>query len=94
MAGTYARRDLIDRIERKIELTQFDKDPRQKGTNKLAGIMEVVLNLDELDNTDNFEDGKPSELYLHITWLLMMIIHISNPTPLSIRNLRVASSFL
>ena len=27
--------------------------------NKLRGITEMILNLDELDNTDNLEDGRP-----------------------------------
>ena len=59
--GTYMRRQLINLMERKIELTQFDKDPQIKRMNKLAGIMEIVLNLDKLDNTDNLENGKPSD---------------------------------
>ena len=28
--------------------------------NKLPGITEMTLNLDKLDNTDNLEDGRPS----------------------------------
>ena len=37
--------------------------------NKLKGITEMVLNLDELDNTDNLEDGRPSNVLLayHVT---------------------------
>ena len=31
-----------------------------KQTNKLAGITEVVLNLNKLDNTTNLENRKPS----------------------------------
>ena len=30
MAGTYTRRELIDLVEGKIELSQFDKNPRIK----------------------------------------------------------------
>ena len=67
-AETYMRQELIDLVEGKIKLTQFDKDPRIKRTNKLEGIMEVVLNLNELDNTNNLEDRKPiAILYLRIT---------------------------
>ena len=61
---------MIDIIEGKIELTHFDdEEPRIKKTNKLAGIMEVVLNLDKLDNTDNLENRKPSNtLFMyHVT---------------------------
>ena len=69
MAGTYKRMKLIDLVEGNIELTQFDKDPGKKRRNKLEGITEVILTLDELDNNNNLEDGKPSNslfTYLHI----------------------------
>ena len=58
MAGTYTRRELINLIEGKLKLAQFDEERRITRTNKLAGIMEIVLTLDELDNADNFEDRK------------------------------------
>ena len=37
--------------------------------NKLGGITEMILNLNELDNTDNLEDGRPSNVLLnyHVT---------------------------
>ena len=67
--GTYTRRELIDLVERKVEITQFDKDPQIKRMNKLEGITEVVFDLDELDNSDNFEDGSPSNTLFtyHVT---------------------------
>ena len=52
-AETYTRRELIDLAEGKIEITQFDKDSRIKGTNMLEGITEVVFSLDLRDNTNN-----------------------------------------
>ena len=54
------RQELIDLIEGKIELTQFGENPRIIKTNKLEGITEVVFSLDELDNTNNLENGSPS----------------------------------
>ena len=42
-AKTYTRRELIDHVEGKIEITQFDKNPRISRTNKLEGITEIVL---------------------------------------------------
>ena len=67
-AGTYMKRELIDLVG-KIELTQFDKNLRIKRTNKLADVKEMVLNLTELDNTDNLEDGRLSNALLthHVT---------------------------
>ena len=37
--------------------------------NKLRGITEMVINLNELDNSDNLKDGKPSNelLTYHVT---------------------------
>ena len=32
--------------------------------NKLRGITEMILNLDELDNSDNLKDGHPSNALL------------------------------
>ena len=65
-AETYRRRELIDIIEGKIELIQFDKNPRISRMNQLAGIIEMVLYLDEHDNSNNLENGNLVILYLHI----------------------------
>ena len=84
--GTYTRRKLIDIVEEKIEMTQSDnEEPHVIKQNKLEGITEVVFSLDEIDNTNNFSNGLPSNtLFMHH----VTILHISNPTLLSIRNLR------
>ena len=69
VAGTYMRRELINLIEGKIELTEFDKNPQIKRMNKLEGINEMVFNLDKLDNTNNLENRKPSNTLVtyHVT---------------------------
>ena len=68
-AGTYTRRELIDLGEEKIKITQFDKDSRIKRMNWLAGIIEMVFDLDELDNSNNLESGSLSNTLLtyHVT---------------------------
>ena len=58
--GTYASRELISILEGIIELNQFEIDDQVTKTNKLKGITEITLNLDELDNSDNLKDGRPS----------------------------------
>ena len=58
--GTYASRELISILEGIIELNQFDADNQVTKTNKLKGITEITLNLDELNNSDNLKDGRPS----------------------------------
>ena len=58
--GTYAGRDLLSMLEGIIELNQFEVDDQVTKTNKLKGITEITLNLDELNNSDNLKDGRPS----------------------------------
>ena len=67
--GTYASRELISILEGIIELNQFEIDDQVTKTNKLKGITEITLNLDELDNSDNLKDRRPSnELFTyHVT---------------------------
>ena len=66
--GTYASRELISILEGIIELNQFETDQVTK-TNKLKGITEMTLNLDELNNSVNLKDGRPSNelLTYHVT---------------------------
>ena len=58
--GTYAGRQLLSIVEGIIELNQFEIDNKVTKTNKLKGITEIIINLDELNNSDNLKDGKPS----------------------------------
>ena len=56
-------------LEGIIELNQFEADNQVIKKNKLKGITEITHNLDELNNSDNLEDGKPSNSLLtyHVT---------------------------
>ena len=67
--GTYASRELISILEGIIELNQFKTDDQVTKTNKLKGITEITLNLDELNNSVNLKDGRPSNelLTYHVT---------------------------
>ena len=67
--GVYAGRELISMLEGIIELNQFEVDDQVTKTNKLKGITEITLNLDELNNSDNLKDGRPSNelLTYHVT---------------------------
>ena len=58
--GTYASTELISMLEGMVELNQFEVDDHVTKTNKLKGITEITLNLDELDNSDNLREGRPS----------------------------------
>ena len=63
-SGTYAGRELISMLEGIIELNQFEVDDQVTKMNKLKGITEITLNLDELNNSDNLKDGRPSNSLL------------------------------
>ena len=63
-SGSYASRELISMLEGIIELNQFEVDDQVTKTNKLKGITEITLNLDELNNSDNLKDGRPSNSLL------------------------------
>ena len=68
-SGTYAGRELISMLEGIVELNQLEADDQVTKTNKLKGITEITLNLDELNNSDNLKDGRPSNelLTYHVT---------------------------
>ena len=59
-SGNYAGRQLLSMLEEMVELNQFEVDDQVTKTNKLKGITEITLNLDELNNSDNVKDGRPS----------------------------------
>ena len=68
-SGTYAGRQLLSIVEGIIELKQFEIDDKVTKTNKLKGITEMIINLDELNNSVNLKDGRPSNelLTYHMT---------------------------
>ena len=68
-SGTYAGRELLSMLEGIVELNQFLVDDQVTKMNKLKGITEITLNLDELNNSDNLKDGRPSNelLTYHVT---------------------------
>ena len=68
-SGTYADRELLSIVEGMVELNQFVVDDQVIKKNKLKGIMEMIINSDELNNSDNLKDGRPSNelLTYHVT---------------------------
>ena len=68
-SGSYAGRELPSMLEGIIELNQFEVDDQVTKTNKLKGIMEMIINLDELNISNNLKDGRPSNelLTYHVT---------------------------
>ena len=68
-SGTYAGRQLLSIVEGMVELNQFEVDDQVIKTNTLKGITEMNINLDELNNSVNLKDGRPSNelLTYHVT---------------------------
>ena len=66
---TYAGRELLSMLEGMIELNKFLVDDQVIKKNKLRGITEMIINSNELDNSNNLEDGRPrnSLLTYHVT---------------------------
>ena len=65
----YAGRELISMLEGIVELNQFEVDDQVTKMNNLKGITEITLNLNELNNSNNLKDGRPSNelLTYHMT---------------------------
>ena len=68
-SGSYAGRQLLSIVEGMVELNQFEVDNQVTKTNKLKGITEMIINLDELNNSIDLKDGRPSNelLAYHVT---------------------------
>ena len=66
---TYTGRELLAMLEGMVELNEFLVDDQVIKNSKLKGITEMILNLNELDNSDNLKDGRPSNKLLthHVT---------------------------
>ena len=65
----FTDRELNASVGRKLITTPLDANDNIIRKDKLACVMEMVLSLDELDNTDNLEDGRLSNFLLryHVT---------------------------
>ena len=68
-SGTYTGRELLSMLEGMVELNEFLVNDQVTKTNKLKGITEMIINLNELNNSNNLKDGRPSNelLTYHVT---------------------------
>ena len=58
--GVYRDKELNAMIGLELKLQMDSRDYVFK-ENKLENVTKIVIGLDELDNVDNLEDGKPSD---------------------------------
>ena len=56
-------------LEGMVELNKFSVDNQVTKTNKLKDITKMIINLDELNNSINLNDGRPSNTLFtyHVT---------------------------
>ena len=94
LSKTYTSRELNAFVEGKHIVSDLDNDPQIIKTNKLAKVTNMIFKLDELDNTNNLEDGNLATPYLHIICLGLKILRISNQQHPDIRNSNVGILFL
>ena len=79
-------------IERKMITTSLNTNENVVKTGKLACIKEVVLSLDELDNTDNLEDGSLSNVLLRHNMTASGEFTHFEPVAAQYKNLKMGSS--
>ena len=82
---------MLSIVEGMVELNQFEVDDQVTKTNKLKGITEITLNLDELNNSDNLKDGRPSNSLLTYYVTSNEDFTFSNPKIPSTKNLKMES---
>ena len=58
--GVYADKELDSLIGMELKSQMLDSRDDIQRTNKFKKIMKVVISLNELDNSDNLKDGRPS----------------------------------
>ena len=58
--GVYMDRELNSLIGTELKSQMLDSRNDVLRTNKLEKVMKMVISLNELDNSDNLEDGRPS----------------------------------
>ena len=87
----YTDKELNALIGLELKSQMIDSREDVLRTNKLEKVMKMTISLNELNNSDNLEDGRPSNaLFTFIYLLVLNILHVLNPAPLNIRPLRMA----
>ena len=67
--GVYMDKELNSLIGTELKSEMLDSRNDIQRTNKLEGIMNMIVSLNELDHSDNLEDGRPSNVLFtyHVT---------------------------
>ena len=87
----YTDKELNEIIGQELKSRIGDCDDILK-TSKLVNGSKITISLNELDNSDNLEDGKPSNTLFMYMLLVPNILRVLNPNPHNIKNLRMTQS--
>ena len=60
--GVYTDKELNSLIGMELKSQMLDSRNKVLRTNKLEGITKIIISLNELDNSDDLEDGRPSNV--------------------------------
>ena len=72
--GTYASREVISMLEGIFELNQFEIGDQVTKMNKLKGITEMIINLDELNNSVK---PRPNKLNISVNFTQQMFSDVA-----------------
>ena len=80
--GVYTDKELDSLIGMELKSQMLDSRDDVLRTNKLKKIMKVAISLNKLDNSDNLEDGKPSNtLFTYYVTSLEYYMHFEPCNP-------------
>ena len=93
LKGTFMGRELSASFGGNLIIAPLDTNQNVIKMDKLAGITEMVLSLNKLENTDNLKDGRLCNVLLryHVTGFEEFLRALNQPL-LSIRDLKMGSS--
>ena len=91
--GVYMDKELNSLIGTELKSQMLDSCNDIQRTNKLVNGTKVTISLNELDNSDNLEDGNPSNtLFTYFVTSPEYSTHFETPNPHNINNLRMIQS--
>ena len=90
--GVYMDKELNSLIEMELKLQMLDSHNDIQRTNKLVNGTKITISLNELDNSDNLEDGNPSNtLFTYFVTSPEYFTHFEPQSP-QYKNLRMTQS--
>ena len=90
--GVYMDNELNSLIGMELKSQMLDSCNDIQRTNKLVNGTKITISLNELNNSDNLKDGRPSNTLFTYFVTSLNILCISNPNPHNIKNLRTIQS--